>query len=102
MGFKFIKGPDPTVTNGRHMSPVHGPDVVEYGYNSAWCDSEWVTRFVGDFLVNQGFSESVMHRPSTRRLVSTIVMIAKECIDVPEASEFYTTGELWVYRGTYH
>lgn len=97
MGFKLIKDPDRDRARYRDESPVVGPSVVYYGPTCAWDDWDTVTRYVGDFLEDRGYAGSVMRQSSIHRLISTIVMVASECIDDKKISEFdATTGKLWI------
>lgn len=65
------------------------------GDTCAWHDWEAVANYIGDSLVDRGYSNSIYCNSSIHRLVSTIVMVANECNDVTKYSEFDTIGKVF-------
>lgn len=97
MEFDLSKAPKRQEAQDSVRGLEDGPCVAYYEDNCAWHDWDFVITRVERFLADRDFPSYVMLESSIHRLVSTIVMVARECAGVTQDSESGVIGELWVF-----
>lgn len=79
-------------SKGRAFKPGGVPVVAGDGQPQAWQDRDSVYTCVREYLTD-GYPDPIMRRPCVNCLISTILMIANECIDITEHVGFRSAGQ---------
>lgn len=77
---------------GRGSKPGGVPVVAGDGPPQVWPDRDSVYACVRSYLTD-GYPDSIMRRPCVNCLISTILMVANECIDITERVGFRSAGQ---------